>query len=253
MRSWLVAAGCAAAMVWGAPAARAESPWYISGSAGGVFVQDFADGTTFSKTIPILAPQLRQTMAGNNIVVVAHPPTFVTVPVTARGTQRLSYSPGAAAYLAIGYHVSSHIRLEGEVGYAHFSVSTLRPSSASTYFTRLNGQTFEHQSGAAVDRISWTLNAFYDFPTLASRFSPYLGLGLGGLENHRTTGRFVDAVGTTFTSNGGWVVGTEALLEAGVGIRVARRWMVSPAYRYDHLLPSGQDAHLVKVGARYLF
>jgi len=248
-----LAAGCVVAMGWIAPAAHADNRWYISGSIGGFFLQNYTDETTFSKLVSVPVSRSAASISGNNVVVVARPPTFILTPVTAKGTQRFSYSPGPVENLAIGYRIIPQVRVEGEIGYSNFGVSTLQPSVNNLYFLNLNGRTFDRQSGAAVDRMTWTLNAFYDFPTVASRFSPYLGVGYGGNENHRTTGHFVSTNGTTFTSNGGWSGGNEGLLEAGINIRMSRHWALLPAYRYDHFFIDGQNVNIAKLGMRYSF
>ncbi len=212
-----------------ASAALADSPWYVSGSVGGYFRQDFSGADNFFHS--------------------------ATPTVTVPGTDRISYSPGVVGNIAVGYHLTPHIRVEGELGYVSYDASALHPYTTAAGFSDLNGQAFKHQSGDTYSRFTGSANAFYDFSAIAGRFTPYVGAGVGGSANHKSAGRFEASSGAIFTSGVG-ATATEglAMVEGGVAIAVTRHLSLVPGYRFVHYFSSGEDvAHVAKLGLRYSF
>lgn len=218
-----VAASCAVAGV----AAAADGPYYLSGSFGGYFRQsDQINATLFSAPIPI---------------------------VTAPGTVGRTYDPGLVINLAAGYRLTSHLRVEAELGYAAYSGSTLKPATLQPSLLSYQGQTFNHVSGDDLSRLTGTLNGFYDFSPVRG-VTPYVGAGFGDSANHQSSGLFREADGGRFADKGGSATHGLALLEAGFSIPLSRNLYLVPAYRYVHYFAAGQDvSHVVKIGLRYGF
>jgi opacity protein-like surface antigen len=223
----LFAAGGAVALSWAA-AANAESGWYVAGSAGGYFREGVTEGETFYK---------------------------ITDPsVTAPGTIKFSFDPGAVANISVGYRVASHFRIETELGYDSYVGSSLNPFTTNPNFPHFDGRTFTRQSGAEYSRFTGTVNIFYDFSPLASRFTPYVGVGVGGESGRKTAGHFVSADGTTITGQSGTGSAVLGLVEGGLNIALSKHWSVVPAYRYIHVFDgNGEAAHIAKLGIRYSF
>jgi opacity protein-like surface antigen len=213
---------------WGAPA-RADGPWYVSSSIGGYFREQQSGTANFFR--------LADPKDG-------HP-----------GTQTMSFSPGLVGNLAIGHTLPARFRIEAELGYAAYQLSTVSPSSS--FFPELNGSTFNHRSGGDNSRYMGTLNLFYDLP-FGQTFVPYGGAGLGGAHEEDTTGKYVNANGTLFEQGGGQVTRGVALVEAGVTIALTKDLSLVPAYRYLRFFGGAgfgdaEAVHVVKLGLRYAF
>ncbi len=228
MRMWVGAmAGCAGAVLAGTMA-RAEAPFYVSGDIGGYFRDSDSGADTFHHS--------------------ATPTTLVP------GTDKRGFDDGEVGYLALGYRVAPHIRVEGELGYASYTGSTLNPFTAVLGYPELNGQTFRRTSGDRFSRYTGTANVFYDFSPYAGRFTPYVGGGMGVSANHQSYGVFTAADGTPFRSSGGSSTQGLGMVEAGVSIALTPQLSLVPAYRYTHFFADKEDvAHVVKVGLRYNF
>jgi hypothetical protein len=89
----------AAILLGAAGAARAESPWYVTGAAGASLRLDSGRATTFSNAAGLAGP----------------------------GTNTITYDPGPAIALAAGYRLRGGFRIEGEFGYEHYTLSTKIP------------------------------------------------------------------------------------------------------------------------------
>ncbi|MGH6993130.1 MAG: outer membrane protein [Caulobacteraceae bacterium] len=232
-----LALGVAASLIGGSGAA-AQTGWYLSGSGGALLRQDSVSvDVRFQKTILLPGP----------------PPTSATIHTLA--SQRLSYDPGAVGNLALGYRLSGHLRAEAEIGYAAYDVSALQAFSPDPRFSGLKNQVFQRSSGAEVQRLTGTLNAFYDFNPIGRLVTPYVGFGGGIADFHRSAGVFTNgAVGSLTQAKGDWTA-FAAFVEAGAAVRLSRRWSLVPAYRFSKISfrDDGELAHIFKVGARYAF
>ena len=228
MRFWFAAAVGLATALTAFANAEAESPFYVSGSVGGYFREsDDAAVNVFHDDTPT-----------------------VTVPAT---TKR-SFDPGVMAAIAVGYRFGTHIRLEGEFDYSTYKGESLNPYTAAAGFPMLNGQRFKLASGDKFSRYTTTMNAFYDFSPIAGRFTPYVGGGLGVVQDDKTVGSFVSSTGTPFGSTAKSETDGVAVVEGGVSIALTPRLSIVPAYRYVRIFTGDQDvAHVVKIGLRYSF
>jgi len=208
--------------------ALAASPWYISGSVGGYFREGDTQSGNYYK---ILDPS-----------------------ITTTATNSFSFDPGVILNAAVGYKLSSRFRVEAEIGYTNFTADNLRPFSENPNFPGLKGQIYSRENGFDFSRFSGTVNAFYDFAPIASRFTPYVGVGIGGTANHKSAGAFANADGNTFRFSSASGSDASGLLEGGVNIALSRHWSIAPAYRYVHFFNSIEDrAHVAKLGVRYSF
>jgi len=220
-------AGVVAGLAFGS-GASAQSAWYVSGSLGGTFRQDVSGPVTFFDV------QDRS--------------------VTAPGTSRAVFGTGLSADLAVGYRISSSFRVEAELGYEDFAQTALYPMTTSALFPNLRGQQFSHASGGDDSALSSAVNGFYDFPTVAGRFTPYLGGGGGVVSGRGADTEFISAHGVHFESEGGSGVRGLVQGEAGVAVRLSRNLSVVPAYRYIHFTgPRADGESVAKLGLRYAF
>jgi opacity protein-like surface antigen len=208
--------------------AQAESPFYVSGGIGGYFRQsDDVDVKVFHENTPTL---------------------------TSPGSNKRDFSPGILVNGAMGYRLNSHIRFEGEFGYADYTGSNIHPFTSAAGFPELNGQGFSHTSGDTFSRYSATANVFYDFSPIATRFTPYVGAGVGAAWDHNSAGLFTNASGLTYRNPSASSTEGLAMAEGGINIAVAPHLSLVPAYRFVDYFAKGQDAaHMVKVGLRYNF
>jgi opacity protein-like surface antigen len=223
----LFAAAGAVALSWSA-AANADSTRYVAGSVGGYFREAVTEDRTFYQ--------------------IADPS------INADGTNKFSFDPGAVVNISVGYRIASHFRIEAELGYDSYVGSSVNPFTTNPNFPHLDGRTFTRQSGAEYSRFTGTVNAFYDFSPLASRFTPYIGVGVGGESGSKTAGHFVSADGATLTGQSGTDSAVLGLVEVGLNIALSKHWSVAPAYRYIHVFDgNGEAAHVAKLGIRYSF
>jgi len=221
-----VLAGMAIVLSIAAPA-RADGPWYVSGSVGGYFRESNSGTTSFFHS---------------------DDPTF-RVP----GTESLSYNPSVIGNVAVGYALMPQIRVEAEIGYTDYTGNTLNPLTHNPKFPRLNGSTFTHLNGDDYRRFMGTANVFYDFLPMAG-FTPYIGGGIGASANKKSFGQFVGPTGSRFNSSGGSSAEGLALLEAGAAYPLTDNLAITASYRYMHFFDDGEDiAHIVKMGVRYSF
>jgi opacity protein-like surface antigen len=144
--------------------------------------------------------------------------------------------------------------LEAELGYTSYENNALYPFANSSNFPNLNGQKFSRTSGGDVSRFTGTLNGFYDFTNLSSLFAPYIGAGVGGAADRRSSGLYTAANGTVFTSAASSSPQGIGLLEGGLAIKLTGNLSIVPAYRYIQYFRSNQgSANIVKIGLRYQF
>lgn len=208
-----------------ASAARAQSAWYISGSAGGAFFPDQTASVTLRG-------------AGT----------------TGPATSMRSFDPGIALDAAVGYHLPMGFRIEGEFGYIHSSrdsttISTSNPLQAATF----NGTRFTSPDGGAMNFFTATANIFYDIPVHVAGIAPYVGAGFGYY--HASIDTVTYNIPFRFTGSGSEVSNAVILAEAGVTVPLAPSLTLVPAYRYEHFFNSdgSWDSHQIKLGLRYDF
>ena len=228
MRLGLGVVAAVAALIGSGVAARAEGPFYVSGSVGGYFRQsdDTMDEFHHSATPTINVP----------------------------GTDKRGFDPGVIGNVAIGYRLISHVRVEAEFGYFSYTGSTLNPTAFASGYPELNGQTFRRTSGDRFSRYTGTANAFYDFSPIAGLFAPYVGAGVGASRDHQSVGTLRSSDGTSFQSSGGSSTQGLAMVEGGLSFPITRNLSLVPAYRYVHFFAGNEEvAHVVKVGLRYSF
>ena len=98
------------------------------------------------------------------------------------------------------------------------------------------------------------MNGFYDIATFAGRYTPYVGAGVGGSDNHQSQGFFAARDGTPFDVSGGASAQGFAMAEGGLAIALTPRISLVPAYRYVHYFQGNEDvASVAKLGVRLSF
>ena len=101
---------------------------------------------------------------------------------------------------------------------------------ADTDITTTNRTSGVAQAGTAeISSVNFMLNSFYDFQT-HSKFSPFIGLGLGVSQNELEVSTTLDGASQTYESDAS--IGFAYSLMAGAGYRVSPRWLVDFVYRY---------------------
>jgi opacity protein-like surface antigen len=209
----------------------ATGGWYVEGSAGALFRMDASRSGTFNNT---------------------------ATGATAPGTNTFAFSPGFVGNLGVGYKLPIGVRLEAELGYAHYLVSAVYPvSSGPVAF--FNGGGLGRQSAGGYDQGTATANAFYDLP-IAGKVVPYIGGGFGISLTGFEGGVFSSPAGggrVRFSTGGGTSAVMPVILgELGLNIAVAPNWTVVPAYRFAHVFNSDglpYNENIFKVGLRYSF
>jgi opacity protein-like surface antigen len=231
---WALLAGasaiCAAhtAAAQSATQSATEGNWYVEGSAGALFRMDASRNVTF---------------------------TNVNTGVTTPGTSNLTFSPGFVGNLGLGYRLPFGVRIEAELGYAHYSANAAYPVTPGAAL--FNGRGLGVQSGGNFDQGTATANAFYDVP-IPGRVTPYIGGGFGAALTGYQGSVFSSTTGTSttgLTSPGSTIVYPVILGELGLNIAVAANWTVVPSYRFEHVFtPSGaftNNQNIFKLGVRY--
>jgi opacity protein-like surface antigen len=173
------------------------------------------------------------------------------------GTNTATFDAGYVFNLGLGYKLPIGVRVEGELGYAHYSVNGVSPVSTNGAFPPLNGNRLGLQSGGGIDQGSATVNAFYDLP-VPGRFVPYIGAGFGAVLTSAQTTHFANARDTVqFTQNGGSAVHPAILGEIGLTIALDGNWAAVPSYRFEHVFTdSGAfplDENIFELGLRCSF
>jgi opacity protein-like surface antigen len=226
--------------------AKADSGFYVSGSAGATFRDSAA---TLTNTVIPDQFVLSNPFDPNNPVVFE--PSH-----TAAIKRQYNYSTGFALDVAAGYRFDlddwGAIRTEAEFGYQSYAVDSVQLSGGIV-------RTDRFYSGADQQRFSGTINAFYDLPVPGS-IVPYIGVGVGVQHGDDASGKGVGTSGTAANSeitlvrylgssgeNGIW------LTEAGFSIAVTDAISIVPAYRYVQTFEGTQPTHILKLGVRYTF
>lgn len=210
--------------------ASAQSPWYVEGSAGALWRLDSNRSTTLGNSSGATGP----------------------------GTNTTTYDAGYLVNLGLGYKLPFGVRVEGELGYAHYSANGISPVSTNGAFPLLNGSRLALQSGGGVDQGSATVNAFYDLP-VPGRVVPYIGAGFGAILTDAQTGHYVNSSGTVqFTQSlAATVINPAILAEVGLTVALDANWAVVPSYRFVHVFTESDafpiDENIFKVGLRYSF
>jgi len=230
MRHFVWALFACASVTCLAHTASAQSPWYIEGSAGTQVRLDSSRSTTFRNL--------------NN-------------GATGPGTNTASFDAGYVVNLGLGYKLPFGVRVEGELGYAHYSVNGITPVSTDGTFPVLNGSRVALQSGGGMDQGSATVNAFYDLP-VPGRFVPYIGVGFGAVLISEQATRFTNSSGTVqFNQNSSSIILPAMLGEVGLTIALDANWAAVPSYRFQHVFTQAgtfiDDSNIFKLGLRYSF
>ncbi len=144
-------------------------------------------------------------------------------------TTKAEFDTGLAAAAAVGYGLGNGFRLEAELGYRKNDVDKVGGAAG----------------GGDVSQWSLMGNVLYDFQT-GTAFTPYVGLGLGGVrvdvDGGRTFsgGRTINDDDTAFAYQG----------IAGVAYSLAPQWKLDLSYRYFASLdPSFKTNDNLKVDA----
>ena len=209
--------------------ALAQGPWYVSGSLGGYLRQSDSGADSF----------FHENDPGDRV----------------GGSDRIGFDHSAlTGAVAVGRRLFGRFRVEAELGYTRYAADTLQPSTSAPGFPELNGQVFKRGGGDDYTRFTGEVNGFYDIATLAGRYTPYVGAGVGGSDNHQSQGFFVAADGSPFDTGGGASAQGFAMAEGGLAIALTPRVSLVPAYRYVHYFQGDEDvAHVVKLGVRLNF
>ena len=83
---------------------------------------------------------------------------------TGPGVSAVTYDPGYALNLGVGYKLPGGFRTEIEAAYWRYYAASVSPLSTNGAFPLLNGNRLDLVSGGARDQYSATVNAFYDLP-----------------------------------------------------------------------------------------
>jgi opacity protein-like surface antigen len=204
--------------------AGAASPWYVEGSVGAQWTED----RTYGGTYPILPGETLQV------------------------TNTSSFSPGALFALGVGYRLPHRLRVEGELGYSPFSLTSAAPRAGGLAATLFDGSRRTITSGGARSLFTATAGLFYDLP-VAGRVVPYLGGGAGYYNLEAPVGYFTDH-GLTVPVPGSSINSALVFAETGLGIALGGRWTAVPSYRFQYLIVpgfSGFEEHVLKLGLRY--
>lgn len=225
MHRYKTALAAVSVLMMAASAAHAQGAWYINGSAGGDFFSDRTASTTFHNGAGATAP----------------------------GTHTTTYDPGYALTGSVGYHLPLGFRVEAELGYIHNDVDSTTPHLSSPTFAAINGTKFTNPNGGDYDRVTATVNMFYDLPVSFAGVTPYVGAGVGYYHLSASDAHFTTPFG--FTGRGGNASDAVVLAEAGATIPLAGALSLVPAYRYEHFFRDGggEDSHILKLGLRFDF
>jgi opacity protein-like surface antigen len=218
---------CAGIMVFcAAQPARAQSPWYVEGSAGAFWRMDASHATTI---------------------------TNVVTGVSGPATNTITYDPGPTIFLGLGYKLPSGFRIDGQLGYAHYASATASPLSLNGLLPRLNGQELSLQSGGGHSQYSAWIDAFYDLP-FAGRAVPYIGGGVGAVHTQAQQA-FFTGPNVGFTQGASNTTYAAIAAEVGLTFVLDPTWSVVPAYRFQHVFTPDNafpgEVNIFKLGFRH--
>ncbi len=235
---FVVASTLCAAQTASAQSVPPQYPWYIEGSAGGLWRMDASRTITFGPSEYVRG---------------VAPPFLGLSP-----TNTITFDPGYVLNLGIGYKLPLGFRVEVEGGYSHYSAASLGPFTLQTnVFQPPTVIRLGLQSGGGRDQYSATFNAFYDLP-LSGWIVPYLGAGAGINYLNAQTGYFGGSGGVPqFTQVGGSLTNVAVLAEIGVAITLNAQWAIVPSYRFEKVFTDSSNfpnnANIFKLGVRSSF
>jgi opacity protein-like surface antigen len=261
--AWACLTGVVAAASLSALNVSAESRWHLAGSVGGYIAQDTNEAQIYQGFIQVL----QQTPPPNVFT------SYATLPITANGSEKFTFSPGIDASLSLGYDLSSRIRLDSEIGYVGFRVLTVRPYVStkdypSYYFPEYDGRFYTPLGGGAYSRYMASVNARYTFSSFGRRFAPFLNGGVGVSVNTRSGALYQDSIPQgspgsppalgqqQFSYRTPYASHTEGFGVVGGGLSLAmdEHWSLEPSYRYLRYFGATQEsAHVVRVALSYRF
>jgi hypothetical protein len=76
------------------------------------------------------------------------------------GTNTSTYNPGEVINAAIGYRLPMRFRVEGELGFQHFTANTISPNNTNGIFPAFTGARLSNPSGGEHDMFTSTANLF---------------------------------------------------------------------------------------------
>jgi len=177
--------------------------------------------------------------------------TYVTDPASARD----SFGIGPDFHVAAGIQPLPGVRLEAELGYVHAGLSSISWLDNGTNFQQFAGQKLNAVNGGAVNKYSFSINAFYDILVHAP-IRPYFGFGFGFVKQDIQSASFGSG-NTAFSLHGGSENYAMFLFELGAMIPVGEHLFIGPAYRYEHNISTFNrviaDVNVLKLGMRYVF
>lgn len=210
-------------------AAEAQSPWYITGSAGALLREDASQSVTVSNRLGRTAPL----------------------------TDTAGFSTGPQINLGIGYKLPLGFRLEGEFGYGHNTISSVSPLVTNGSVPSLNGSKLSLQSGGARSTYTVTVNGFYDLP-VSWPIVPFIGGGLGVAHIVGDAAYFAGSSGVPrFTYPGGQITNGVVLAEIGATYKINENWAIGPLSRFEHIFTGHTafpyNARIFQLSSRYSF
>lgn len=128
-----------------------------------------------------------------------------------RTDRAVGFDNGWVGALAVGVQPRDWLRVETELSHREHDVNLVMPGSAAS---------------GSMSVGTGMVNAYLELPT-ASRFRPYVGVGLGAA---RVTQDSIGADGVSLSDDSAWAFAYQAML--GVSAEVAPRWRTSLEYRY---------------------
>jgi Outer membrane protein beta-barrel domain len=216
----------ALAFLGGASAANAQSDWYLSGSAAAYLRQDSTYSASISK--PGAAP--------------------------AADTEKDNYDPGAMVSVGVGKRIGQHLRVEGQLGYAGYTISRINPFTTDPNYPRIDGRAFYQREGVRYTRETADIIGFYDFNPMRWGVTPFLGAGLGASEDHRGAGVLQSADGATMTIQAKSAAELLGLAEFGLSIPLTPGLTLVPNYQFVRYFRRTPDAvNVFGATVRYAF
>lgn len=171
-------------------AASAQSAWYIGGSAGALLMSDLSRTTSFVN---------------------------FSNGTKSPATNASTFNPGEALDISVGHALPMGFRAEAELGYLLYTADSDSPQSS--FVSVLNGTKLSSPAGGDHDRVTATLNLFYDLPVAFALLKPYVGGGVGVYHASASDAVFTLANAGTFTAHGS--SGNNAMLFGEIGAAYA--------------------------------
>lgn len=147
----------------------------------------------------------------------------------------------------VGTYFTSNVR--GDLTVHHQFRSDVHAANITPGATLQGGRDF------GLDSTVILANLYYDFTGISSRVTPYIGVGLGGVYHHTSTGTISDPCGCTGTIDSGssWHVAGAAMAGVSVKLRGGQQAVDSGSIKDAPVyVDTGRNLFL-DVGYRYLY